>query len=302
MTDTVLENAPIQLSESSEHPEERYAPEDGNISGEMSGPECDVNEAPLRMKNLSGIVTQITTRVSEQMQATVGPQLCAITLGSMMKSVDARLGPILAEVERLRADLDYEKKSSFSARPISSKSAKLEEQLEEQMYELPPKLDCVECDAGRVRRQLSSPDLVDPAATVCKFYARGVCTRGASCRFAHISPQWSDEQPVVQQSPAREERQPDDSDDSFQDAMEQNEELALIGMTVRTLGLLNSPEYNDRFGVVLELLPSSGRYRVQFDPKTVRALKRANLQFPAICPQCEWEVTGSQCFNCGHGE
>ena len=153
-----------------------------------------------------------------------------------------------------------------------------------------------------IERQLSSPDLVDPAATVCKFYARGVCTRGASCRFAHISPQWSDEQPVVQQSPTREERQPDDSDDSFQDAMEQNEELALIGMSVRTLGLLNSPEYNDRFGVVLEFLPSSGRYRVQFDPETVRALKRANLQFPAICPQCEWEVTGSQCFNCGHGE
>merc|ERR1711920_1145085 len=120
-----------------------------------------------------------------------------------------------------------------------------------------------------------------------------------------ISPRWSDGQPVVPKSPATEERQPDDCGDSFQDAMEQNEtdppQSRLLGMTVRTFGL-TSAEFNDRLGRVQEYVQSSHRFRVQFDPQTTRAIRESNLQFPAHCPSCDWEVTSTQCFNCGFGE
>lgn len=153
-----------------------------------------------------------------------------------------------------------------------------------------------------------------PSVIQCKFFTRGQCNKGAACQFSHQSPNWSEEDPRIE---GKEADEPSDSDDAFHDAGDQTDwpveppplspnivdggEDRILGMPVRTLGL-SSPEFNDRFGSVLEYLPSSGRYRVQLDPKTIRAFKRVNLQFPARCPRCESEVTGSQCFSCGCGE
>jgi len=165
----------------------------------------------------------------------------------------------------------------------------------------------------------------DRSSVPCRFFQSGACKKAERCRFSHAPVMWTETaacQPTSSQ-PLRINKVPSSVAEStpFQSPREEpgsfgepveppplspniddGSEDGLLGLTVRTLGLLNSPGFNDRFGTVLEFLSSSVRYRVQFDPKTIRALKRVNLQFPARCPRCDSEVTGSQCFSCGHGE
>lgn len=74
------------------------------------------------------------------------------------------------------------------------------------------------------------------------------------------------------------------------------------GATVRVHGLEKADHYNDCFASVIGYDADSDRILLQFstDRPGVK-IKPENVEFPAMCPRCEAEVTSPGCFACGFG-
>ena len=132
------------------------------------------------------------------------------------------------------------------------------------------------------------PPTPSQCAVPCKFFQSGECNRGDACRFSHAPTRWS--------APSREATS--DIAEDVPDALHAGVPQIPVGATVRIMGIVSCPALNDRLGVVKEHVPTSGRYRVQVDPDTTKALRDCNLQYPARCPSCGGEVTSSKCFSC----
>ena len=67
-------------------------------------------------------------------------------------------------------------------------------------------------------------------------------------------------------------------------------------------GLSQAQQLNNTMGIVEGYDEVSERYMVRFAPKVTPSKIRArNLMFPAVCPYCSAEVTGSQCYACCRG-
>ena len=89
---------------------------------------------------------------------------------------------------------------------------------------------------------------------------------------------------------------------SFTDSVDVSESIMPSGATVRIRGLSKAVELNDKFACIVGFDTQSERYMIQSaaQPTRVKVLRR-NMQYPAVCPECEAEVTSSCCFACGYG-
>jgi len=75
------------------------------------------------------------------------------------------------------------------------------------------------------------------------------------------------------------------------------------GDTVLVHGLAKARHLNNLLGCVLGFDEHSGRFMIRFASEvTPSKIKPCNLMFPAVCPHCSSEVTGSRCFACPAGE
>jgi hypothetical protein len=93
----------------------------------------------------------------------------------------------------------------------------------------------------------------------------------------------------------------DDDDDDEVDA-EAGDNFG-VGDNVLVHGLLRAPHLNNLIGAIGGYDALADRYIVSFAPKvTPTKIKACNLMFPARCPFCSSEVTGSHCHACPSGE
>ena len=68
-------------------------------------------------------------------------------------------------------------------------------------------------------------------------------------------------------------------------------------------GLTGAIHYNRKFGCIQGFDDESERFIVKICPNTQAIkVKRANLIFPALCPDCSGEVTSNFCHSCGFGD
>ena len=217
----------------------------------------------------------------------------------IQKQVEAKFDSIPGIIGAL-----LDQKNTFMATTLSSSFQKEFRALDEQWQylidtvdqKLSKRIEALE-DVLAATRSLSSsglpiaPGVSSPplqCAVPCKFFQSGECNRGDACRFSHAPIRWS--------APSREANS--DIAEDVPDALHAGVPQFPVGATVRILGIVSCPELNDRFGVVKEYVPTSGRYRVQVDPDTTKALRDCNLQYPARCSNCGGEVTSSKCFSC----
>ena len=82
------------------------------------------------------------------------------------------------------------------------------------------------------------------------------------------------------------------------------QETSAIGVDDHVLvhGLSQAKHLNNIIGLVVGYDDTSDRFVIRFAPKlTPSKIRAGNLMFPAVCPYCSAEVTGSQCFACSSG-
>jgi hypothetical protein len=92
----------------------------------------------------------------------------------------------------------------------------------------------------------------------------------------------------------------DDDDDEVEAETDNN---FGVGDFVLVHGLLRAPHLNNLMGAIEGYDALADRFIVSFAPKvTPTKIKACNLMFPARCPYCTSEVTGSHCHACPSGE
>lgn len=116
----------------------------------------------------------------------------------------------------------------------------------------------------------------------CKFYLRGLCSKGDSCRYAHVAPRWSDE----------------DEGCAGSSLPCSSGSRARVGDTVSLVGLKAAPELNGCGGVVKSFDAATQRFRIQLASGSFKCAKGANVEYPARCHKCNGEITSGQCFEC----
>ena len=78
--------------------------------------------------------------------------------------------------------------------------------------------------------------------------------------------------------------------------------LPMCGDTVLIQDLVKASQYNGKFGVMGGFDKPTGRCIIKLSPNIPPLkVKLCNISFPALCPECDAEVTSSGCFACGYG-